>query len=45
MINESLPEDKHRFDFYNFQGKLVMSTKSEKDGWDYIVGQEEVATY
>jgi hypothetical protein len=45
MINVPLTDDKHRFDFYNFQGKLVMTTTSEKDGWDYIVGQEEVTTY
>jgi hypothetical protein len=44
-INISLPDDKHRFDFYNFQGKLVMSTTAEKDGWDYIVMQEEVLFY
>jgi hypothetical protein len=44
-INISLPDDKHRFDFYNFQGKLVMSTTAEKDGWDYIVMQEEVDFY
>jgi hypothetical protein len=44
-INISLPDDKYRFDFYNFQGKLVMSTTSEKEGWDYMVMQEEVDSY
>jgi hypothetical protein len=45
LINVSLPNDVERFDFYNFQGKLVMSTTSEKDGWDYIVPQVDVVTY
>ncbi len=41
-INVTLTDDNHRFDFYNFEGKLVMSTTSEKDGWDYIIPQETV---
>jgi hypothetical protein len=44
-INISLPDDNHRFEFYNFQGKLVMSTTAEKEGWDYIILQEEVDFY
>jgi hypothetical protein len=40
-----LNEDNVRFDFYNFEGKLTMSTTAEKDGWDYIVPQEEVLNY
>jgi hypothetical protein len=38
-------ENSERFDFYNFEGKLIMSTTAEKDGWDYIVTQEEVLSY
>jgi hypothetical protein len=44
-ILKPISDDKVQFDFYNFQGKLVMSTTAEKDGWDYIVQQEEVKTY
>ncbi len=44
-IATSISANNEQFDFFNFQGKLVMSTTSEKDGWDYIVGQEEVAKY
>ena len=40
-----LNENDVRFDYYNFQGKLVISTTAEKDGWDYIVPQEEVVKY
>jgi hypothetical protein len=41
-INVTLTEESHRFDFYNFEGKLAMSTTAEKDGWDYIIPQETV---
>ncbi len=41
----SLNDNDVRFDFYNFKGTLVLSTTAEKDGWDYIVPQEEVTTY
>jgi hypothetical protein len=41
----SLNENDVRFDFYNFKGTLILSTTAEKDGWDYIVPQEEVTTY
>lgn len=44
-IPKPISDDNMQFDFYNFQGKLVMSTTAEKDGWDYIVPQEEVETY
>ncbi len=44
-IPKQISDDNTQFDFYNFQGKLVMSTTSEKDGWDYIVPQEEVLQY
>lgn len=44
-INNKLPDGTHRFDYYNFQGKLAMSTTSEKDGWDYILPQETVAYF
>jgi hypothetical protein len=44
-IPKPIGDDNVQFDFYNFQGKLVMSTTSEKDGWDYIVPQEEVEVY
>jgi hypothetical protein len=35
-----LPNDKTRFDFYDFEGKLVLSSTSEKDGWDFISSQQ-----
>jgi hypothetical protein len=41
----TLSNDSFRFDFYDFNGKLVMSTTSDKDGWDYLVTQEEVLYY
>lgn len=44
-INVTLPDNNHRFDFYNFQGKLVMSSTAEKDGWDYILPQETVTYF
>jgi hypothetical protein len=44
-IPKPISDDNVQFDFYNFQGKLVMSTTAEKDGWDYIVQQEEVEIY
>jgi WG containing repeat len=44
-INVTLPDNNHRFDFYNFQGKLVISSTSEKDGWDYILPQETVSYF
>jgi hypothetical protein len=41
-VRKKVGEDKSEFLYYNFQGKLVLKTTSEKDGWDYIVGQEEL---
>ena len=40
-----LGDSKVRFDYYNFQGKLALSTTAEKDGWDYILQQETVAYF
>lgn len=42
-VKERLKERSFRFDFYNFQGKLALSTTAEKDGWDYILPQESVS--
>ncbi len=44
-IPKPIIDDNMQFDFYNFQGKLVMSTTAEKDGWDYIIPQETVFYY
>lgn len=44
-INNKLPDDTHRFDYYNFQGKLILSTTAEKDGWDYLLPQETVTYF
>jgi hypothetical protein len=44
-IPKPINDDNVQFDFYNFQGKLVISTTAEKDGWDYIVPQEDVLLY
>lgn len=41
-IRTLLGENRVRFDYYNFQGKLSLSTTAEKDGWDYIIPQETV---
>lgn len=44
-IRELTKDDKVRFDFYNFKGKLVLSTTAEADGWDYILPQETLRYY
>jgi hypothetical protein len=39
-FSNKLSDGVFQFDFYNFKGKLVLSTTGEKDGWDYLIPQE-----
>jgi hypothetical protein len=39
-VRKKLSDAETEFIYHNFQGKLVLKTTSEKDGWDYIIGQE-----
>jgi hypothetical protein len=45
QIVTKLGEDDYRFDFYDFKGKIILSTSAKKDGWDWLMSAESVGRY
>jgi hypothetical protein len=39
-ISTKTTDDFYRFDYYDFSGKLIFGTDPEKDGWDYLMEQQ-----
>jgi hypothetical protein len=44
-INKKLNADENEFSYYNYNGKLIKKTTAKKDGWDFLLVQEQVANY